>query len=249
MVAARRPEHAGAGPAAKRVPTLILAIETKCILLVDRPGAPTTALAPALRVGFIASAVTLDEHGDVRGALTAPITVDPGAATHQLASLAATQMAMREVDVVGLIGDDDGAAIVRGALHQLRARGECDAWTEVLDPALLRSRLARALEVLERSEVVRDEILGSWDHALAFEPGAIDEVIGALRRRATRVDAVHATAALALVEFLDRHRARADYGTLRRERGLEIPAPVRKHLHEHLPLRLHRSRCRPITSW
>jgi hypothetical protein len=152
-----------------------------------------------------------------------------------------------ELDVVALIADDDGAEIVRAALRHLRTRGECERWIEVLDPALLRTRLGRLLQVLEPSEAVRDEILGGWDIALAFEPGAIDDVIGALRRRATKADAVHAVAVEALIEFLRKHRARADYGTLRAQ-GIDIPTPVRRH-HEYVPLRMQRARCRSITNW
>ena len=227
--------------------TLILSVETKGILLLDRPGAPTSCIAPAIRVGYIPTAVIVDERGDVQGLLTAALTVDPGQAGHLLTGLGATQTAMRggELAVVGLIADDGSAEIVRGALHDLRTTGECTRWIEVLDPSLLRGRLARLMSVLEPVAYVREEILGSWDLALTFEPGAIDDVIGELQRRTRKLIGTDLAATESLIDFMDRHRTRADYGALRR-RGIEIPVPVRRH-HEYLPLRMTRARCRPIT--
>ena len=117
--------------------TLILSIETKGILLLDRPGAPTSSIAPAIRVGYIATAVSVDQRGDVQGLLTAPLTVDPGQASHHLTNLAITQTTMRgnELATVGLVADDSSAVIVRNALHDLRTAGECHRWIEVLDPS------------------------------------------------------------------------------------------------------------------
>ena len=242
MVAVVRPAHAtDAG-----VVALVLSIETKGILLLDRTGAPTSAIAPALRLGYIATAVTVDDRGDVRGVLTAPLTVDPGQAGHALVNLAITQTAMRgPLQIVGLIGDDTSAEIVRAALRDLRTAGDCDRWIEVLDPVLLRARLARLLAVIEPLEIVRDEILGGWDMALAFEPGAIDSVIADLERRTRKLDVDYRPAVAKVIDFLQRHRARADYGTLRAA-GLDIPVAAPRY-HEYLPLRMTRARCRPIT--
>jgi len=242
MVAVVRQSHAtDAG-----VVALVLSIETKGILLLDRAGAPTTAIAPALRIGYIATAITVDDRGDIRGVLTAPLTVDPGQAGHALVNLAITQTAMRgPLQIIGLIADDRSAEIVRAALRDLRTAGDCEKWIEVLDPALLRSRLARLLSVIEPLEIVRDEILGGWDLALAFEPGAIDGVIGELERRMRRLELDQRHAVAKVIDFLQPHRARADYGTLRAA-GLDIPVSASRH-HEYLPLRMTRARCRPIT--
>jgi hypothetical protein len=150
-----------------------------------------------------------------------------------------------ELAMVGLIADGTSAQIVRAALHDLRTTGECNRWIEVLDPSLVRGRLSRLMSVLEPIPYLRDEILGAWDLALTFQPGAIDDVIGELRRRTRALVGVELGATDALIDFLDRHRTRADYGTLRR-RGIEIPVPLHRQ-HEYLPLRMTRGRCRPIT--
>jgi len=227
--------------------TLILSIETKGILLLDRAGTPRSSLAPALRVGYIATAVTVDNLGEVRACLTAPLSVDAGMASHHLANLAITQTTMRggRMQTVGLIGDPTSTEIVRGALRDLRTAGECARWIEVLDPGLLRARLDRLMAVLEPSSIVRDEVLGGWDLALTFQPGGIDEVIGALERRRPQLAGPVLAATEAVLDFMTRHRARADYGTLRRQ-GIELPVQHRRY-HEQLPLRMARGRCRPIT--
>jgi hypothetical protein len=242
MVAAVRTTSAS-DPA---VSALILSIETKAILLLDRLGSPTSSIAPALRLGYIATAVTVDDRGDVLGYLAAPMTVDPGQASHALVNLAITQTSMRgPVKTVGLIGDDASAVMVRAALHDLRTSGDCDRWIEVLDPAVLRSRLGRLLSIIEPVDIVRDEIFSGWDLALAFEPGAIHHIIDELERRQKRLEEPYDVACATVVDYLQRHRTRADYGALRRQ-GIEIPIPSTRH-HEYLPLRMTRSRCRPIT--
>jgi hypothetical protein len=228
------------------VSALILSIETKGILLLDRRGSPTSAIAPALRLGYIATAVTVDERGDTRGYLTAPMTIDPGQASHALVNLAITQTSMRgSLRTVGLIGDDASAEMVRNALRDLRTSGDCDRWIEVLDPAVLRSRLARLLAIIEPVEIVREEIFSAWDLALAFEPGAIVHIIDELERRQRRLEEPYDAACATVIDFLQRHRTKADYGALRGQ-GLEIPIPSTRH-HEYLPLRMTRARCRPVT--
>lgn len=225
---------------------LVLSIETKGILLLDRFGAPTSAIAPALRLGYIATTITVDGRGDVHGLLTAPMTVDPGQASHALVNLAITQLSQRgPLNVVAMIGDDTSAQLVRGAARDLRTSGDCDRWIEVLDPAVLRLRLARLLAVIEPFEAVRDEIFSGWDLALAFEPNAIDDIILELERRLRKVDECDRPAVGAVLDFLGRYRARANYGALRRD-GIEIPVSSSRH-HEYLPLRMTRARCRPIT--
>ena len=44
------------------------------------------------------------------------------------------------------------------------------------------------MAVIEPIAYLRDEILGGWDLALTFQPGAIDDIIGELRRRARKLD-------------------------------------------------------------
>lgn len=242
MVAVVRPSSA-TDPA---VAALILAIESKAILLLDRTGMPTSAIAPALRLGYTATAVTIDDQGDGRGYLSAPMTVDPGQASHALVNLAITQTSSRgPLRTVAMIGDDTTAVMVRDAMRDLRTSGDCDRWIEVLDPTLLRSRLARLLAIIEPVDLVRDEIFNAWDLALAFEPGAIGQIIGELERRLRKLEAPLDAACATVLDYLERHKARADYGALRRQ-GLEIPVPSARH-HEYLPLRMTRARCRPIT--
>jgi hypothetical protein len=228
------------------VRTLVVGVETKAILLVDRLGTRTTSIAPAIRVGYIATAITVDIRGTIDAVLTAPMTLDPTSASSHLADLATAHTAVRgPLHAVGLIGDERATEIVRGALRQLHLAGECDGWIEVLDPCQLRSRLHRMMEVLEPSARVRDAMLSAWDVALAFEPGAIDEVIAELNRRADGLVGADIAAVESLIIYLRRHRIRADYGTLR-ARGIEIPvaSPSRS---EFLPLRMSRARCRPST--
>jgi hypothetical protein len=226
--------------------SLVLSIETKAIVLLDRVGAPTSAIAPALRLGYTATTVTVDGRGAVHGLLSAPLTVDPGQASHALVNLAITQCTQRgPLNVVAMVADDPGAPLVRDAVRDLRTSGDCDRWIEVLDPAVLRLRLARLLAIIEPFEAVRDEIFGGWDLALAFEPGAIDDIIDELERRIRKLDEGDIAATRAVLDFLGRHRARADYGALRRA-GITIPVASSRH-HEYLPLRMIRARCRPIT--
>jgi hypothetical protein len=225
------------------VTTLVVGVEAKAILLIDRPGAKTTSIAPALRVGYIATAMTVNDRGDIDAVLTAPMTVDPASAASHLANLAMSHTALRgPLHAVGLVGDERTTEIVRGALRHLHLAGECDGWIEVLDPCQLRSRLYRIMECLEPIASVREQTFGGWDLALAFEPGAIDDVIGELDRRADALVGPDVAAVEQLIIYLKRHRLRADYGTLR-NRGIEIPIASPSRM-EFLPLRMSRARCR-----
>lgn len=241
MVAARplsRPELAAT--------TLVLGIEAKAVLLVERGGAPVSSIAPALRVGYLATAMTVDERGLIVDLVTAPFTVDPGQASQHLANLGATYGSLRgTVAVVGLIGDAATTEIVRASMDQLRTAGVIDRWIEALDPMLLRLRLERLLGVIEPSPRVRDEIYGGWELALTFQLDGLADVIADLERRRPRLRGATLAAVDAVLDFVGRHRARANYGALRR-RGIELPVSTRRR-DEHLPVRMARSRCRPVT--
>jgi hypothetical protein len=241
MVAART--LFGAEPA---VSTLVLSVATKGVLLVDRAGAAVTSIAPALRAGYIATAATMGPRGELLGLLTSPLAVCPRHAASQLVGLALTSRSMgTPAATVGLVSDDAASEIVRGALGQLRSTGDVPRWSEVLDPGYLRVRLERILGVIEPSPRVRDELLSAWDLSLTFQVHGVDDVIHDLERRRGRVSERQLAALDAFLDFLGRHRRRANYGELRRL-GIEIPIAARRR-DEHLPVRMARARCRPIT--
>ena len=125
--------------------------------------------------------------------------------------------------VVGLVqdaGDATWTSLAHG-LEQLRSEGAIRGWCEAIDRGALRERLLRTLCVIEPTAMAREERLDHWDACFDAWDDAIDGVTRFLL--ANRNFASHPQTVDAQLRYLNEHKERMRYASLRRA-GLPLRA-------------------------